>query len=98
MNHLVVDRSLIAVGSGIQSLVFAILIHSIMSNTLPVGLGYWLGLGTGVASLLSVLTCTVCSAFGASEKVVVACKVLMLLPLIIFAGLFLVGGAYPPPQ
>lgn len=95
MNQLALDRFVITLGSGIQSLVCAILVHSIMSNTLPVGLGYYLGLGSRLASFFSFLTCTLCSAFGASERVVFVCKLLMLLPLLIFAGLFVVGSGFP---
>lgn len=93
MEKLATERLIVVIGSGIQSLVFAILIHSIMSNTLPVGPAFYLGMGTGFATFLSFFNLTLCSAFGSNERVLLVCKFFMLLPLIIFAILFLIGGA-----
>jgi amino acid permease len=58
-----------------------------------VGPAFYLGMGTGFATFLSFFNLTLCSAFGSNERVLLVCKFFMLLPLIIFAILFLIGGA-----
>ena len=93
MEKLSFERLVIVFCSGIQSLIFVILLHSIMSNTLPVGLGYSLGFGTGIATFLSFVNLTLCSAFGSNEKVFQMCRFGTLLPMIIFGALFVIGAA-----
>ena len=86
------ERGLVAACSGIQSLVFIILVHSIMSNTLPVGLGQSLALGSGIGSAVAFLNLTLCSVFGSNDKILKFCRFTALVPLIIFGALFVIGA------
>ncbi|MCA9200930.1 MAG: hypothetical protein KDA87_25500 [Planctomycetales bacterium] len=86
------DRGLVAACSGIQSLVFIILLHSIMSNSLPVGLGQSLALGSGIGSAVAFLNLTLCSVFGTNDKILKVCRFTALVPLIIFGALFVIGA------
>ncbi|MEY4568123.1 MAG: hypothetical protein RLY14_3093 [Planctomycetota bacterium] len=94
MNSPSLERLIVVVCSGMQSLIFAVFVHSIMSNSQPIGLGYWLGLGSGLASFLAFSNLTTCAAFGANERVLKFCRFTTLLPLIIFGALFAIGSAY----
>ncbi len=88
------ERLFVVVCSGMQSLVFMILVHSIMSNSLPEGLGKSLALGAGIGSAIAYFNLTLCSAFGSNDRVLKFCRLTTLLPLIIFGALFVIGAAY----
>ena len=93
MEKLAFERPVVVFCSGIQSLVFVILLHSVMSNTQPVGLGYSLGLGVAFGMFLSIFNLTLCSGFGSNAKVFQVCRYGTLLPLIVVAALFIIGAA-----
>lgn len=86
------NRAAILICAGFQAIVSAILLHSVMSNMAPVGIGFAFGLGSGLSTFAAFGTMTLCAAFGSSPRVVTVCKFLMLVPCLIF-GLMLLSSA-----